>query len=57
MKKVFFPYGYKLGMQARGFDMGPFPIDVPAEYDRQLQSQKEIIHRTIQEVLQEVSME
>ena len=57
MKKVFFPYGYKLGMQARGFDMGPFPIDVPAEYDRQLQSQKEIIHRTIQEVLQEVAME
>jgi dihydrodipicolinate synthase/N-acetylneuraminate lyase len=53
MQKVFFPYGYKLGMQARGFDMGPFCIDVPVGYDRQLQPQKEIIRRTIHEVLQE----
>jgi dihydrodipicolinate synthase/N-acetylneuraminate lyase len=53
MKKIFFPYGYKLGMQARGFDMGPFPIDIPAAYDRQLQSQKDIIYQTIQEVLKE----
>lgn len=53
MQKVFFPYGYKLGMQARGFDMGPFCIDVPVGYDSQLQPQKEIIHRTIHEVLRE----
>ena len=53
MQKVFFPYGYKLGMQARGFDMGPFCIQVPVAYDRQLQSQKEIIRTTIHEVLQE----
>lgn len=53
MKKIFFPYGYKLGMQARGFDMGPFPIDVPTAYDRQLQAQKDTISQTIQEVLKE----
>jgi len=53
MQKVFFPYGYKLGMQARGFDMGPFCIDVPADYDRQLQPEKEMIDRTICEVLRE----
>lgn len=54
MRKLFFPYGYKLGMQARGFDMGPFPINIPPAYDRQLQSQKDIIYQTIQEVLKEV---
>jgi dihydrodipicolinate synthase/N-acetylneuraminate lyase len=53
MKKIFFPYGYKLGMQARGFDMGPFPINVPAAYDRQLQTQKDVISQTIHEVLKE----
>jgi dihydrodipicolinate synthase/N-acetylneuraminate lyase len=53
MKKIFFPYGYKLGMQARGFDMGPFSINVPVAYDSQLQAQKELISQTIHEVLKE----
>jgi dihydrodipicolinate synthase/N-acetylneuraminate lyase len=53
MKKIFFPYGYKLGMQARGFDMGHFSINVPVAYDRQLQAQKNIISQTIHEVLKE----
>lgn len=53
MRKIFFPYGYKLGMQARGFDMGPFPIDIPAAYEQQLQSQKQVIYQTIHEVLEE----
>ena len=56
MKKIFFPYGYKLGMQARGFDMGPFPIDIPPTYAEQLQPQKKIIEKTIQEVLQEAKV-
>jgi dihydrodipicolinate synthase/N-acetylneuraminate lyase len=53
MKKIFFPYGYKLGMQARGFDMGPFPINIPAAYEQQLQAQKETIYQTIGAVLKE----
>lgn len=54
MKKVFFPYGYKLGMQARGFDMGPFAIDIPAAYALQLQEQQKKIAETIKKVVQEV---
>ena len=38
MKRVFFPYGYRLAMQARGFDMGPYPVrlsrDCRKEYEQ-----------------------
>lgn len=57
MKKVFFPYGYKLGMQARGFDMGPFPIAIPEAYAKQLQDQNKNINLTIDEVLREAQVE
>lgn len=53
MKKVFFPYGYKLGMQARGFDMGPFAIDIPAAYGQQLQDKQKKIAETIEAVIKE----
>ena len=53
MRQVFFPYGYKLGMQARGFEMGPFAIDIPAAYAQQLQAQTALITHTIQAVVQE----
>jgi N-acetylneuraminate lyase/4-hydroxy-tetrahydrodipicolinate synthase len=53
MKKVFFPYGYKLGMQARGFDMGHFVIDINAEYGHQLQDKQKKIAETIQAVIKE----
>jgi dihydrodipicolinate synthase/N-acetylneuraminate lyase len=57
MKKVFFPYGYKLGMQARGFDMGPFAIDIPATYAVQLQDQQKKITETIDEVIKEAQVD
>jgi dihydrodipicolinate synthase/N-acetylneuraminate lyase len=53
MKKVFFPYGYKLGMQARGFDMGPFAIDIPADYGQQLQDHQKKIAEAIEAVIKE----
>ena len=53
MKKVFFPYGYKLGMQARGFDMGPFAIDIPAAYGQQLHDKQKKIAETIDAVINE----
>lgn len=56
MKKVFFPYGYKLGMQARGFDMGPFAIEIPAPYTLQLQDQQMKITETIADVLKETQV-
>jgi dihydrodipicolinate synthase/N-acetylneuraminate lyase len=56
MKKVFFPYGYKLGMQARGFDMGPFIIDIPATYAPHLQDQQKKIAETIDEVIQDTQL-
>jgi dihydrodipicolinate synthase/N-acetylneuraminate lyase len=54
MKKVVFPYGYKLGMAARGFDMGPYCIDFPEEMAPQVTAQAAVIRKTIQEVLAEV---
>jgi dihydrodipicolinate synthase/N-acetylneuraminate lyase len=57
MKKVFFPYGYKLGIQARGFDMGPFAIDIPATYAVQLQDQQKKITETIDEVIKEAQVD
>ncbi|NLO83418.1 MAG: dihydrodipicolinate synthase family protein [Clostridiales bacterium] len=51
MKKIFFPYGYKLGMEARGFDMGPFCIDVPDDYREEIMIQKETIKNAINDVL------
>ena len=48
MKKVFFSYGNKLGMAARGFEMGPFAIPLLLEYAAQIEPQKEIITQTIQ---------
>jgi len=53
MRKIFFPYGYKLGMQARGFDMGPFAIDIPDSFALQLQDQQKKIAETIGQVLTE----
>jgi dihydrodipicolinate synthase/N-acetylneuraminate lyase len=53
MKKLFFPYGYKLGMQARGFDLGPFRIDLPPAYQLQLAGQQELIEATLRAVLEE----
>lgn len=53
MKKVFFPYGYQMGMQARGFDMGPSILDIPVAYATQLAQQQKIIEATIAAVLQE----
>jgi dihydrodipicolinate synthase/N-acetylneuraminate lyase len=57
MRKIFFPYGYKLGMQARGFDMGPFAIDIPAAYAMQMQDQQVKIAETIHEVIDEAQVE
>jgi dihydrodipicolinate synthase/N-acetylneuraminate lyase len=57
MKKVFFPYGYKLGMQSRGFDIGPLPIDIPASYAVQLQDQQKKITETINEVIKEAQVD
>ncbi len=57
MRKVFFPYGYKLGMQARGFDMGSFAIDIPAAYALQMQGQQAKIAETIHEVINEAQLE
>lgn len=51
MKKVFFPYGYKLGMEARGFDMGGFGMDIPDEIREDAKRQKIEIKRVIDDVL------
>ncbi len=56
MQKVFFPYGYKLGMAARGFDMGPFSIEIPPEMAPQVAEQAAVIDHTIREVLAEVTI-
>ncbi|MDR1536866.1 MAG: dihydrodipicolinate synthase family protein [Clostridiales bacterium] len=40
MKTVFFPYGYRLAMEARGFPMGKFKIEIDEE--RYVQSKKAI---------------
>ncbi len=57
MKKVFFPYGYKLGMQARGFDMGSFAIEIPAPFALQMADQQKKIEETIEEVIKEAQVE
>jgi dihydrodipicolinate synthase/N-acetylneuraminate lyase len=57
MRKVFFPYGYKLGMQARGFDMGPFAIDIPAAFAMQMQDQQKKIAETVNEVINEAQVD
>ena len=51
MQQIFFPYGFKLGMQARGFDMGPFAIPLTAAYERQVQAQQALIAETIPAVV------
>jgi hypothetical protein len=40
-------------MQARGFDIGPFVIDIPEPYAAQIQHQQLIISETINEVLKQ----
>lgn len=57
MKKVFFPYGYKLGMQARGFDLGPFAIEIPPGMSQQVKLQQAVIEKTISNVLKEMRAE
>ena len=57
MRKVFFPYGYKLGMQSRGFDMGPFAIDIPAPFALQMVAQHRKIEAIVSEVLHEAQVE
>jgi dihydrodipicolinate synthase/N-acetylneuraminate lyase len=56
MRKVFFPYGYRLGMQARGFDMGPLAIDIPPAFAIQLADQHRQIEVTIAEVLRDAQV-
>ena len=57
MRKVFFPYGYKLGMQSRGFDMGPFAIDIPESLAMHISAQHRKIESTIAQVLHEAQLE
>lgn len=50
MKKVFFPYGYKLAMGARGFDMGEYSVKMEYEIANEY---KESIYSIVKYVLSE----
>lgn len=47
MKKVFFPYGYQLAMEARGFDLGPYPVSLRRSYEEERQSIRRMVEDTL----------
>ena len=48
MRAVFFPYGYKLAMEARGFDMGKYKVIFD---ETSFLQQRESINRAVREAL------
>ncbi len=52
MKNVFFPYGYQLAMEARGFDLGPYPVTLRRNYEAERQHINEMVEDILKEFQQ-----